>query len=54
MKYVLINTRHYHKDIDNLPAIFDTVDTTQIFDFDYHKKIIHECLDNFKDSKLEL
>ncbi len=54
MKYVLINTRHYHRDIDNLPAIFESIDTTQIFDFDYHKKVIHECLENFKDNKLEL
>ena len=42
MKYVLISGRHTHKDIDNLPAIFDEV--VDIFDYDLHKKIIHTKL----------
>ena len=42
MKYVLVNGRHSHKDIDNLPAIFEEV--TDIFDYDLHKKIIHNKL----------
>ncbi len=46
MKYVLIKSRHTHPEIDKLPAIFDTIDSTQIFDFDYHKKIIHQSLQN--------
>lgn len=45
MKYVLIKSRHHHEDISKLPAIFETVKSEQIFDFDYHKKIIHEILD---------
>lgn len=44
MKYVLIKSRHEHADIDKLPAIFDNVSSTQIFDFDYHKKVIHSKL----------
>lgn len=46
MKYVLINNRHNHKDIDNLPAIFEEV--VDIFDYDLHKKIIHTKLKNCK------
>lgn len=42
MKYVLIGNRHSHKEIDNLPAIFD--DVVDIFDYDLHKKIIHTKL----------
>lgn len=41
-KYVLIANRHTHKEIDNLPAIFD--ECVDIFDFDLHKKIIHSKL----------
>lgn len=45
MKYVLIKSRHNHNDLNKLPAIFEnTIQPTQIFDFDYHKKIIHEKL----------
>lgn len=39
MRYVLMNNRHSHKDINNLPAIF--TEAVDIFDFDLHKKIIH-------------
>ena len=47
MKYVLIKSRHIHNDIDNIPAIFeDSIQPAQIFDFDYHKKIIHSKLNN--------
>jgi hypothetical protein len=44
MKYILVKSRHTHRDIDKLPAIFDNVTSDQIFDFDYHKKIIHTQL----------
>lgn len=44
MKYILIKSRHTHKDIFNMPAIFDKVTSDKIFDFDYHKKIIHSKL----------
>ena len=44
MKCVLIKSRHIHKDITELPAIFQAVTKEQIFDFDYHKKIIHATL----------
>lgn len=50
MKYVLIGNRHSHKEIDNLPAIFD--DVVDIFDYDLHKKIIHSKLN--KCNKLAL
>ena len=46
MKYVLIKSRHSHKDIDNLPSIFEEV--TDVFDYDLHKKIIHTKLQNCK------
>ena len=46
MKFVLINNRHTHKDIDKLPAIFEEV--VDIFDYDLHKKIIHSKLQNCK------
>lgn len=46
MKFVLINNRHTHKDIDKLPAIFEEV--VDIFDYDLHKKIIHTKLQNCK------
>ena len=42
MKYVLVNNRHNHKEINDLPTIFDEV--VDIFDFDLHKKIIHSKL----------
>ena len=44
MKYILVKSRHVHKDIINMPAIFDAVKSEQIFDFDWHKKIIHQKL----------
>jgi hypothetical protein len=44
MKYILVKSRHSHRDIDNVPAIFDTVNSEEIFDFDLHKKIIHKKL----------
>ena len=44
MTYVLVNGRHSHKDIDNVPAIFN--DVTDVFDYDLHKKIIHSKLKN--------
>lgn len=46
MKYVLVSSRHSHKDIDNLPAIFTEV--VDIFDYDLHKKIIHSKLKECK------
>lgn len=46
MKYVLINSRHSHKEIDGLPAIFSEV--IDIFDYDLHKKIIHTKLKGCK------
>jgi hypothetical protein len=47
MKYILVKSRHVHKDIVNIPAIFDAVKSEQIFDFDYHKKIIHNRLKDY-------
>jgi len=35
--------RHQHRDIDDLPAIFDGINTGYLFDFDYHKRIIHDA-----------
>lgn len=49
MKYVLIKNRHTHKAIDHLPALYDEIKTYQVFDFDYHKKVLHERLQNVKD-----
>ena len=46
MKYVLVNNRHSHKDIDKLPAIFDEV--IDVFDYDLHKKIIHNKIKDCK------
>ena len=46
MKYVLIKARHVHPEINELPAIFEDVHSNQIFDFDWHKKIIHASLQN--------
>jgi hypothetical protein len=42
MVAVLVRSRHSHKTIDNLPAIFEEV--PDVFDYDLHKKIIHEKL----------
>lgn len=44
MKFLLTNLRHYHRDINSLPIIFDEVSSEQVFDFDWHKKVIHEKL----------
>lgn len=44
MYYVLIKNRHKHHDINDLPALFDYCSSNQIFDYDYHKKIIHKHL----------
>lgn len=49
MKYILVNSRHVHPDINTLPAIFERITNEQIFDFDYHKKIIHKQLANTKE-----
>ena len=46
MTFVLINNRNSHKDINHLDAIFDEV--VDIFDYDLHKKIIHNKLKNCK------
>lgn len=55
MKYILIKSRHEHSNINNLPAIFDNVQSNQIFDFDYHKKVIHSKLkDRDRDEELVL
>lgn len=48
MKYILVKSRHTHHTINNIPAIFDHVCSAQIFDFDYHKKIIHKRLEGHK------
>jgi hypothetical protein len=52
MKCVLVKSRHTHSDIDKLPAIFDDIQSNQIFDFDYHKKIIHQKLNKEKEVAL--
>ena len=46
MKFVLVNSRHTHKDINDLPSIFEEV--IDVFDYDLHKKIIHTKLQNCK------
>ena len=46
MKYVLVSNRHSHKEIDNLPSIFDEI--VDVFDYDLHKKIIHNKLKSCK------
>ena len=46
MKFVLVNSRHTHKDINDLPSIFEEV--IDDFDYDLHKKIIHTKLQNCK------
>ncbi len=48
MRYILVKSRHNHLAINNVPAIFDHVSSEQIFDFDYHKKVIHKKLEGFK------
>lgn len=50
MTYVLVKSRHDHPDINNIPALFDEVE--DVFDYDLHKKIIHEKLHNCKSLKL--
>lgn len=52
MKCVLVKSRHTHFDIDELPAVFDDIQSNQIFDFDYHKKIIHQKLNKEKEVML--
>jgi hypothetical protein len=52
MKYILVKSRHSHRDIDKLPAIFETVNSDQIFDFDLHKKIIHKHLSHLSQKKV--
>lgn len=52
MKCVLVKSRHTHSDIDELPAVFDDIQSNQIFDFDYHKKIIHQKLNKEKEVTL--
>ena len=54
MKYILIKSRHSHRDIDNIPAIFEDVTSEQIFDFDLHKKIIHSKLNGNRKETLSL
>ena len=54
MRYVLIKSRHRHKDIQGLPAIFNIVTANQVLDFDYHKRIVHKKLENYKYSELHL
>jgi hypothetical protein len=44
MKYVLVKSRHIHRDISEVPTIFTEIKNEQIFDFDWHKKIIHQVL----------
>jgi len=53
MKYVLVQSRHRHKDIEKLPAIFQSVSGAQVLDFDWHKKIIHNKLQHKKFSEQE-
>ncbi len=49
MKYVLVKSRHAHPEINYLPALFENVISNQVFDFDYHKKVIHEQLKDKKE-----
>ena len=46
MKYVLCKSRHSHADLVSIPALFQDVESSRIFDFDYHKKVIHSKLKN--------
>lgn len=52
MKYILVKSRHTHRDINELPAIFETLNSRQVFDYDYHKKIIYERLRYDKDKDI--
>lgn len=54
MKYILVRARHHHVAIDNLPAIFETLNSSRIFDFDYHMKIIHNTFDGKQIDELQL
>jgi|LGOV01.1.fsa_nt_gb hypothetical protein len=45
MKYVLVKSRHKHTQLNGTVPIFKQVTNHQIFDFDYHKKIIHNVLE---------
>lgn len=54
MKYVLVKARHNHKDIDNIPAIFDSLTGDQLFDFGFHSKVIHSKLNDFKDEEISI
>lgn len=51
-KFILVNNRHTHSDLNGLPALFNDVQSTQIFDFDLHKKILHKVLNNVNSIKL--
>jgi len=44
VRYILIDSRHTHPDLVNVPALFNSVLSQQIFDFDYHKRVIHNKL----------
>jgi len=46
MIYTLVKGRHEHRDIVGVSALFDTLESNRVFDFDYHKKIIHAKLTN--------
>ena len=44
MKYVLIKSRHKHAQLKGVRYLFNGIQNTQMFDFDWHKKIIHSKL----------
>jgi len=46
MTYTLVKGRHVHPATAGIPALFDSLESNRIFDFDYHKKIIHAKLTN--------
>lgn len=49
MRYILCQSRHRHPDLKDIPALFQDVESNRVFDFDYHKKIIHAKLTNHKE-----
>jgi hypothetical protein len=44
MKYVLVNARHKHPQLQGVLPMFEEMNSHKLFDFDYHKRIIHEKL----------
>lgn len=52
MKYVLVKSRHKHNVINNLPAIFNKIENDKMFNYIYHKKLIHEVLKDKSNTRI--